>query len=359
MKCTIVICSDRCHAGLANDKTGPALVDQVKRELAIGDVEVVVVPDEIDRIKDELIKASDAECGLILTSGGTGFAPRDVTPEATRMVVEKEAPGLVVAMLVESLKITPHAALSRPVAGTRGKSLIINLPGSTKGAQESLQAIITSLPHALDLLMNELGSVEKTHDTMRLETNQIKQQQQQAKPKHVCPHKKTSIRDAPAQRDRHSPWPMVPVPDALRLLLELVKPLETVKTPISQCLNRICGEDVVAGVALPPFPASVKDGYAVIAADGAGPRRVKTAVIAGATSTTTIGRGECARVNTGAPVPLGCDAVVQVEDTKVTRRDQANQEELEITVPLVKSGTDIRPVGSDIALSELLSYLKI
>ena len=92
-----------------------------------------------------------------------------MTPEATRAVLEKEAPGLVVAMLIESLKITPHAALSRPCAGTRGKSLIINLPGSTKGARESLQAIITSLPHALDLLLNELNAVEKTHDTMRLE----------------------------------------------------------------------------------------------------------------------------------------------------------------------------------------------
>jgi molybdenum cofactor synthesis domain-containing protein len=99
---------------------------------------------------------------IILTTGGTGFAPRDVTPEATRQVIQREAPGLAEAMRAESLKKTPHAMLSRAVAGIRGRTLIVNLPGSPKGAVENLQTVLSVLPHAVQLLMDDPNS-EKGH----------------------------------------------------------------------------------------------------------------------------------------------------------------------------------------------------
>jgi molybdenum cofactor synthesis domain-containing protein len=121
-----------------------------------------IIPDEIERIKDALIHWAD-EMGLdlILTTGGTGFAPRDVTPEATKAVIEREAPGLAEAMRAESLKVTPHAMLSRAVAGIRGRTLIINLPGSPKAVRENLETILPALPHGIELLQELVGANQR------------------------------------------------------------------------------------------------------------------------------------------------------------------------------------------------------
>jgi gephyrin len=116
-------------------------------------VEYAVVADDIQAIQTTLMDWVDNKrLDLILTNGGTGFAPRDVTPEATKSVIEKETPGLVYAMLRESLSITPHAMLSRSAAGIRGTTLIVNLPGSPKAARENLLAVLPGIPHALELL---------------------------------------------------------------------------------------------------------------------------------------------------------------------------------------------------------------
>jgi len=116
-------------------------------------------------IQSYLLRWSDEDqLHLILTTGGTGFAVRDVTPEATKAILEREAPGLVVAMLSESLKVTPHAMLSRPAAGTRKRSVIVNLPGSAKAVRENLQTILPALPHAIALLRdNPAASLPKAH----------------------------------------------------------------------------------------------------------------------------------------------------------------------------------------------------
>ena len=122
------------------------------------------MPDERDLIQDALISWTDEErLDLILTTGGTGFAPRDVTPEATRQVIEREAPGLAEAMRREGAKVTPHALLSRAMAGIRGQTLIVNLPGSPKAVREGLEVISPALPHGIEILKGVHGA-DKMHE---------------------------------------------------------------------------------------------------------------------------------------------------------------------------------------------------
>lgn len=152
----ILTVSDRSIAGVYKDKSGPVIRQLVTERLTAVVEQIAVVPDEIEQIKETLLEWVDRHgLDLILTTGGTGFAPRDVTPEATRQVIQKEAPGLVYAMLRDSLAITPHAMLSRMVAGIRGRTLVVNLPGSPKAARENLETILPALPHALELLKDD------------------------------------------------------------------------------------------------------------------------------------------------------------------------------------------------------------
>lgn len=158
MKIGILTISDRASRGEYEDQSGPALRELIQRHFG-EDVDLTfVVPDEFMEIKRSLLKwCDDAKLDLILTTGGTGFAPRDVTPEATRAVLEKEAPGLVQAMIAAGLQKTPHAMLSRMAAGIRGLTLIVNLPGSPRAARENLEVILPALPHALELLRGKPG----------------------------------------------------------------------------------------------------------------------------------------------------------------------------------------------------------
>jgi molybdenum cofactor synthesis domain-containing protein len=112
-----------------------------RKPIALSVVREIIVPDERDIIKSTLIELCDEKIDLILTTGGTGFAPRDQTPEATKDIIEREAPGFAEAMRMKSLEITPHAMLSRAISGIRGKSLIINLPGSPKGVRENFSLL--------------------------------------------------------------------------------------------------------------------------------------------------------------------------------------------------------------------------
>lgn len=115
--------------------------------------EYLIVPDEKEEIEKALIYlCDDVKADVVLTTGGTGFAPRDITPEATKAVIEREAPGIAEAIRIKSLQITPKAMLSRAVSGIRGKSLIINLPGSPKAVKESLEFVLPVLPHAVEVL---------------------------------------------------------------------------------------------------------------------------------------------------------------------------------------------------------------
>ena len=153
----ILTASDKGSRGEREDKSHDAIVET----LSVLDAEVVwyqIVPDEEDIITKKLILLADEkQVDLVLTTGGTGLSPRDVTPEATLEVIEKAVPGIAETMRAESLKKTPAGMLSRAVAGIRKRTLIINLPGSPKGARECLEAILSALPHAIEVMRGEVG----------------------------------------------------------------------------------------------------------------------------------------------------------------------------------------------------------
>lgn len=154
-KTAIVTISDRGARGEREDKSGRALCERLASE----GFEVcfqTVIPDEVEDISRTLLQLADEQnIALILTTGGTGVSPRDVTPEATLAVIGRALPGMAEAMRAASLRKTPHAMISRAVAGIRGRSLIVNLPGSPKGAVENLDAILAALPHALDKIQGD------------------------------------------------------------------------------------------------------------------------------------------------------------------------------------------------------------
>jgi molybdopterin adenylyltransferase len=158
----ILTSSDRSAHGERADLSGEELRQAV---LAQGwqVVQQAILPDEYALLRQKLVEWADSgKLDVILTTGGTGFAPRDVTPEATQAIIERPAPGLAEAMRAASLKVTPHAMLSRAIAGIRKRTLIVNLPGSPKGALENLGVILPVLPHAIQLL-REAPEAEAGH----------------------------------------------------------------------------------------------------------------------------------------------------------------------------------------------------
>lgn len=150
----IITVSDKGAAGVRVDTSGPALRAILEKE-NWNILYTTIIPDDFQQIQDELMKCSDElHASLILTTGGTGFSPRDITPEATRVVIERETPGIPELMRSESMKITPNGCLSRSVAGIRKTSLIVNLPGSEKAATENLLAALKPIRHGIDMLLS-------------------------------------------------------------------------------------------------------------------------------------------------------------------------------------------------------------
>ncbi len=150
----VLTLSDKGSRGERTDESGPAIAEILK---GIGDVKFYdVLPDERELIRDRLVSYA-GKVDLILTTGGTGLSPRDVTPEATRDVIEREIPGIAEAMRAEGLKKTKNAMLSRAIAGVKGQTLIINLPGSPRAVRENLSVIIDALSHAIAKIKGDQG----------------------------------------------------------------------------------------------------------------------------------------------------------------------------------------------------------
>ncbi|XP_068432926.1 gephyrin b isoform X3 [Clinocottus analis] len=494
----VLTVSDSCFRNLAEDRSGVNLKDLIHDPSLLGGMITAykIVPDELDEIKETLVDWCDEkELNLILTTGGTGFAPRDVTPEATKEVIEREAPGMSLAMLMGSLNVTPLGMLSRPVCGIRGKTLIINLPGSKKGSQECFQFILPALPHAIDLLRDAVVKVKEAadeledlpspppplspppnsspcrhtedkgvqceeddeekkdsgvastedsssshitaasiaakipdsiisrgvqvlpRDTASLSTTPSESPRAQATSRlstASCPTPKASRREfrahldevitlksrystldqlqcrleglkddrrrtfssrvqsrcnskenilrsshsavditKVARRHRMSPFPLTSMDKAFITVLEMTAVLGTEIINYRDGMGRVLAQDVYAKDNLPPFPASVKDGYAVRAADGPGDRFIIGESQAGEQPTHTVMPGQVMRVTTGAPIPCGADAVVQVEDTELLRESEDGTEELEVRILVqARPGQDIRPIGHDIKRGE-------
>ncbi|XP_041715880.1 gephyrin isoform X15 [Coregonus clupeaformis] len=450
----VLTVSDSCFRNLAEDRSGINLKDLVHDPSLLGGSisAYKIVPDEIDEIKETLMDWCDEkELNLILTTGGTGFAPRDVTPEATKEVIEREAPGMSLAMLMGSLNVTPLGMLSRPVCGIRGKTLIINLPGSKKGSQECFQFILPALPHAIDLLRDAVVKVKEAvdeledlpspppplspppnssprrqtedkgvqceeeddekkdsgvastedsssshitaasiaakipdsiisrgvqvlpRDTGSLSTTPSESPRAQAtsrlstascptpKVQSRCSSKENILRSSHsavditkvARRHRMSPFPLTSMDKAFITVLEMTAVLGTEIINYRDGMGRVLAQEVYAKDNLPPFPASVKDGYAVRAADGPGDRFIIGESQAGEQPTHTVMPGQVMRVTTGAPIPCGADAVVQVEDTELLRESEDGTEELEVRILVqARPGQDIRPIGHDIKRGE-------
>ncbi|XP_054256778.1 gephyrin isoform X5 [Indicator indicator] len=474
----VLTVSDSCFRNLAEDRSGINLKDLVQDPSLLGGIIAAykIVPDEIEEIKETLIDWCDEkELNLILTTGGTGFAPRDVTPEATKEVIEREAPGMALAMLMGSLNVTPLGMLSRPVCGIRGKTLIINLPGSKKGSQECFQFILPALPHAIDLLRDAIVKVKEVHDELedlpspppplspppttsphkQTEDKGVQCEEEEEEKKdsgvastedsssshitaaaiaakipdsiisrgvQVLPRDTASLSTTPsespraqatsrlstascptpklhgklgelrdhlqcnakgcslrtnvqsrcsskenilrashsavditkvARRHRMSPFPLTSMDKAFITVLEMTPVLGTEIINYRDGMGRVLAQDVYAKDNLPPFPASVKDGYAVRAADGPGDRFIIGESQAGEQPTQTVMPGQVMRVTTGAPIPCGADAVVQVEDTELIRESDDGTEELEVRILVqARPGQDIRPIGHDIKRGE-------
>ena len=376
----ILTVSDRCFNKTAEDLSGPNLKHLIEGGTLIEGRVVVesLVPDEIDSIRRILIEWCDEKnIDLIVTTGGTGVAPRDVTPEATKGVIEKEVPGMTLAMLQKSLEVTATAMLSRPVCGIRGRSLIINLPGSKKASEECLHFVAPCIHHASDLLHERSPCILKTHRAVQLgcaakKHGEIAHHAHMSKKHPGCSgnhHEKSEhtshrdgnkhIGDTPvvgcyhgnvSQRPRESLYPMLAMEEATNIVMHHACQTTTTETvQYHKALGRVLSQDVHCPAPFPPFRASIKDGYAVITADGCGERRIMSVSTAGVSpSMETLTSGFCARISTGAPVPNGADAVVQVEDTTLVSEE--DDEEVEISILKAPAlGQDIRPLGSDIA----------
>lgn len=348
VKVGILTVSDRCSRGEAEDKSGPNLQRLVRSsKLNVDEVLCDCVPDEPNDIKRVLLKWCDSEeLHLVLTTGGTGFSSRDVTPEVTSEIIEKPAPGLSLGMLSESLKVTPMAMLSRATCGIRKGTIIINLPGSLKGSQECFQFVLPALPHAIEVLRN-CPNVGVTHASMQGPARSP------VSTHHMCPHKAhgKAVRDLSkvAERDRHSRYPLVPMDEALSMIMANSQCLPQKIITLEDSLGYVLASDVFAKEPFPSFPASVKDGYAVLASDGPGERLVLGPVTAGEVTACNVISGHVMRITTGAPLPPGADAVVQVEDTELLESENEGRTEKRIKILTTpKPGQDIRPIGFDV-----------
>lgn len=390
----IIIVSTTASKDPSADSSGRALLDVFQSD---GSAQFKVTTTHVvrDVVKDiqkliTFLTDGNNPPNLIVTTGGTGFAIHDVTPEAVSPLLDKQAPGLVHGMLTASLAVTPFATMSRPVAGVRGRSIIITLPGSPKGAKENLQAVIKMLPHACQqaagadsrtLHAGGLAKLEKEagiagpssggtlgqgqgqgHHHHHHQGHDHSHRQGHGHGhaglvRHTRPSEHPMSNDpslGPSRRHRESPYSMLSVPDALGLIKQHSSALEVVTAKVDSTLvGSVLAEDVTARENVPAFRASIVDGYAVVVPPDGNLKGVfpVTAVSHAAPGeVAALKEGEIARITTGAPLPPGATSVIMVEDTALVSMTEDGKEEKEVQILAdnVKEGENIREVGSDV-----------
>ncbi|KAK0461635.1 uncharacterized protein EV420DRAFT_1639932 [Desarmillaria tabescens] len=354
-----LLVSDTAFKDATADKSGPALVTLLQ-EAGLSCSNRQIVPDDVQQIQHFVKLWSDTGLvDFIITTGGTGFGVRDRTPEAIAPLLEREASGLVHLLLSASLKHTPLAALSRPVAGTIKDTLVVTLPGSTKAVTENVQALLQGgvLKHAFELIKG--GTGQQVHSQMGSSHHSHHHDHHG----HTIPQPRTNITHDPSAsvstRHRISPFPLISFEDAMDMIMTTIKPLEETVLPVTPSLaGYVLAQDVYAPHDVPATPTTNVDGYAVIcdAIDANGTYTVTTPQ-----QSKSLSPGKICRVNTGAPLPAGADAVIMVEDTvimvedtRVTKTDEDGEEvEIELLAKVDK-GENVRAAGSDVKTGDLV-----
>ncbi|KAI6152402.1 MoaB/Mog domain-containing protein [Pisolithus tinctorius] len=342
--------SDSVHAGVNEDKSGP-LIQDILRTRGFERVVSAVASDDEESIRASLKLILSLKVDCVFTTGGTGFGERDITPEASMHyllsyqcaispLLERQAPGLVHLLLSSSLKHTPLAVLSRPLAGTIGKTLVVTLPGSTKAVRENLDALLSNgvLDHALDLTKGGSGKV--VHAALGSGHTPIVGEE------HACGHHHRPGCVAPKPRTTLSHDPSVPAPGRLRVTAGLT--------------GHVLAEDVRAPQDIPSSKTTNVDGYAVRSSDTPGVYNVLTSRTHKLSE--ELPEGSIFRINTGGPLPAASDSVIMVEDTELesTLKDadgEDAEEEQVKTLAQVSPGENVREPGSDVRQGDLVMQM--
>ncbi|OJI79543.1 hypothetical protein ASPTUDRAFT_59611 [Aspergillus tubingensis CBS 134.48] len=398
LKVAILIVSDTASQDPSTDRVGDTLTTVISAEGSNnwGQPVIKIVPDNVLEIQRSICDWTDGPnlVNLVVVSGGTGFATKDITPEAVSPLIHRHASGLVHGMIAASLTVTPFAMMSRPVAGVRDKTLIVTVPGSPKGAKENLEAIIKLLPHACSQAAGANSRALHAGGVKKLEAEAGVSAPSPSGSKadhhhhhhhhhhgghdhshgHAVPRAHTSPSDRPQSNDpnagpnrryRESPYPMLSVDEALQLISQHTPEPTIIEAPVTTALvGSVIAEDVYAREAVPAYRASIVDGYAVIAPESpdAGPSTKGIFPVASITHANEGGilfplePGTIARITTGAPLPPNANAVVMVEDTVLASSTPDGQEEatVEILTGDIKPQENVREPGSDVALGSCI-----
>ncbi|GLA95202.1 hypothetical protein AtubIFM57143_002204 [Aspergillus tubingensis] len=398
LKAAILIVSDTASQDPSTDRVGDTLTTVISTEGSNnwGQPVIKIVPDNVLEIQRSICDWTDGPnwVNLVVVSGGTGFATKDITPEAVSPLIHRHASGLVHGMIAASLKVTPFAMMSRPVAGVRDKTLIVTVPGSPKGAKENLEAIIKLLPHACSQAAGANSRALHAGGVKKLEAEAGVSAPSPSSSKadhhhhhhhhhhgghdhshgHAVPRAHTSPSERPQSNDpnagpnrryRESPYPMLSVDEALKLISQHTPEPTVIEAPVTTALvGSVIAEDVYAREAVPAYRASIVDGYAVIAPQSpdAGPSTKGIFPVASITHANEGGilsplePGTIARITTGAPLPPNANAVVMVEDTVLASSTPDGQEEatVEILTGDIKPQENVREPGSDVALGSCI-----
>ncbi|KAG8995446.1 hypothetical protein FRB94_009169 [Tulasnella sp. JGI-2019a] len=409
----ILTVSDKASNDASYDRSGPAIRELFSadgRDVKFDIIKTGIVPDNEDAISQWVKSTTESgTCDWILTTGGTGFGTRDRTPEAISGLIDRPAPGLVHLLISTAIQHTPLAALSRPVAGMMGSTLIVTLPGSPKAVKENLAALFLVVDHALDLITGgngqavheSLGVVERmltAASPLDLKPNQNDIFDDKNAPVHIrhdpnqpikpaaAPNASAEVhrhRDPPSHhhhdhhRDHHSipsphlshdptapvtsrhrisPYPIISFDEAMGIILRRCKTLGIENRKVDRTLpGHVLAEDVYAPQNIPGTQTTNVDGYALHSDQG--PATYDVTTPANHSLSQRLPIDTIMRVNTGAPIPYGTNAVIMVEDTKListtkNERGEDVEEKSVETLTRVKAGENIRNPGSDVMKGE-------